>query len=130
MTGTPKKHKQFRIADCHFKNNYHVYKKNTENPDADLTIVGEIVERNGKNHLVIRNVSSHIEVTHLHLKTKCKNLWGFVNRRMNKMCNAKWKLLKADLDHLRPSNQFWNRCLKRFPCKICSRIKFQNKKSV
>lgn len=77
----------------------YVYKKNyTENPDIDLTIDGEIVERNGKNHLTIQNVNSHIELTNLHIDMKCKNLWGFINRKVNDVSNANWQLLKADLD--------------------------------
>lgn len=63
-----------------------------------MTVVGEFVQRDGKDYYVIKSVHAHLEVSNMKLDTKCKNLYGWVNNKLDKVFNDHWKILKSELD--------------------------------
>lgn len=66
--------------------------------EVPLTLDGEFVKRDDKDYYVIKSVNAHMEVSIMKLETKCKNLYGWINKKMNNIFNDHWKLFKAELD--------------------------------
>lgn len=63
-----------------------------------MTLDGEFVQRDGKDYYVVKSINAHMETSHMKLDTKCKNLYGWVNNKMNNIFNSHWQLFKSELD--------------------------------
>lgn len=83
---------------CFINLKIHISKKQIADVETPLTLDGEFVKLDGKDYYVIKTVNAHMEVSLMKLETKCKNLYGWVNKKLNSVFNDHWKLFKSELD--------------------------------
>lgn len=59
----------------------------------------DIIQKDGKEYVKVKTVHLHLKVTNFSMDFKSKSLHPTINNIANKVINANWKLLKAEIDH-------------------------------
>lgn len=59
----------------------------------------DIIQRNGKDYVKVKSVQLHLKVSNFSMDFKSKSIHPTINNIANKVINANWKILKAEIDH-------------------------------
>ena len=59
----------------------------------------DIIQKDGKDYVKVKSVQLHLKVSNLSMDFKSKSLNPTINKIANKVINANWKLLKAEIDN-------------------------------
>lgn len=91
---------QFHIFVCLFV--YLIYRPSPSclgNVEAPVIMDCDIIQKDGKEFVKVKSVHLHLEVSNLSMDFKSKSLSPIINNIANKVLNANWKLLKAEIDN-------------------------------
>lgn len=68
------------------------------NVEAPVTMDCDVIQRGGKDYVQVKSVHLHLKVSHFSMDFKSKSIHPTINNIANKVINANWKLLKAEID--------------------------------
>lgn len=69
------------------------------NVEAPVIMDCDIIQRDGKDYVKVKSVQLHLNVSKFSMDFKSKSVHPTINNIVNKVINAHWKLLKAEIDN-------------------------------
>lgn len=68
------------------------------NVEAPVTMDCDVIKKNGKDFIKVKNVQLHMKVSNLTMDFKSNSLNPTINNIANRVLNANWERLKAEID--------------------------------
>lgn len=69
------------------------------NVEAPVTMDCDVIQKDGKDYIKVKNVHLHLKVSNFAMDFKSTSLHPTINNIANRVINANWERLKAEIDN-------------------------------